>query len=147
MQRLSSAAFSHPQGGMLIYDDPLTITRRGVEIKIRMDTRKKVLVIDDDVDFGLALTYFFDDKPYRLFLAHTLSAGMFILENERPEFVFLDNGLPDGFGWEKAEYIMMKYPKVQLNLISALQAPVPLVKVNRVFQKPVSLEDMFSCLV
>lgn len=112
-----------------------------------MNTRKKVLVIDDDEDFGLALTIFFDAKPYHLFLAHTLSAGLFILEKERPEHIFLDNGLPDGLGWEKAEYIMAKYPKVQLNLISALHVPRPPVPVHRILQKPISLDDMLACLV
>ena len=112
-----------------------------------MNTRKKVLVIDDDEDFGLALTYFFDDKPFSLFLAHTLSTGMFILEHERPEHVFLDNSLPDGSGWDKAAYIMTKYPRVKLNLISALHLPKPQVPVHRIFQKPVSLDELLSCLV
>ena len=111
-----------------------------------MSTRKKVLVIDDDVDFGLALTIFFDDKPFRLFIAHTLSEGMILLESERPEHVFLDNGLPDGLGWERAAFIMTQYPKVRLNLISALQMPRPAVIVHRILQKPFSLDDMLSCL-
>jgi DNA-binding response OmpR family regulator len=111
-----------------------------------MNTRKKVLVIDDDEDFGLALTFLFEDKPFHLLLAHTLSVGMTMLEKERPENIFLDNGLPDGFGWEKAEYIMGHYPGVRLILISALRMPRPSVSVHRILQKPISLDDMMACL-
>lgn len=124
-----------------------TTGSEGVTISGGMNTRKKVLVIDDDADFGLALTIFFNDKPYSLFLAHTLLEGMNLLEKERPGHVFLDNRLPDGLGWEKAEFIMTQYPKVQLNLISALRLSRPSMYVHRVFQKPISLDDMLSCLV
>lgn len=111
-----------------------------------MDTRRKVLVIDDDEDFGLALTYFFEDKPFQLFLAHTLTSGLAILEQQRPEHIFLDNGLPDGLGWQKAEFIMATYPTVRLNLISALRVPRPLVPVHSIMQKPISLNDMLASL-
>ena len=111
-----------------------------------MSTIRKVLVIDDDEDFGLALTYFFENRPFSLLLAHTLAAGMGILEREQPGYIFLDNGLPDGFGWEKAAYIMANYPRSRLILISALRMPTPLVKVHRILRKPISLHDMMACL-
>ncbi len=34
---------------------------------------------------------------------------MLLLESESKEFVFLDNILPDGLGWEKTEYILHNY--------------------------------------
>lgn len=111
----------------------------------RMKTRKKVLVIDDDKDFGLALTYFFATKPYTLLLAYTLAEGMTAIEKERPDHVFLDNGLPDGEGWAKAEYIMAHYPQIQINLISAMRIPKP-ITVARILDKPISLNDFLLCL-
>src|SRR3982750_455321 len=68
-----------------------------------MKNSKKILVIDDDKDFGVALKFFFADKDVELHVAHTLSEGMTMLEKEKPEFIFLDNNLPDGLGWGKTE--------------------------------------------
>jgi DNA-binding response OmpR family regulator len=105
-------------------------------------------VIDDDEDFGLALTYFFADKPFQLFLAHTLSAGMALLQKELPDHVFLDNGLPDGLGWEQAAHIASSYPHIRLHLISSLGLPAPTVPVAvaSILRKPIRLDDMLSCL-
>lgn len=60
--------------------------------------KKKILLIDDDRDFGLLLTSFFIGKNFEVVLAHTLTEGMATMERERPEYIFLDNGLPDGLG-------------------------------------------------
>ncbi len=111
-----------------------------------MNLRKKVLVIDDDVDFGLALKYFFKNKPFDLVLAHTLIGGLTSLEEDQPDHVFLDNRLPDGLGWERAEYIIAKYPLIKLNLMSSLRTPKPAVYVHRILQKPISLDEMLSCM-
>lgn len=107
---------------------------------------KKILVIDDDKDFGLALSFFFADKPFQLFIANSLLDGMAILKKERPEHIFLDNNLPDGSGWSKAEFILATYPSSRLNLISAWGAPKTHSSAYRILEKPISLEALLSCL-
>ena len=107
---------------------------------------QRILVIDDDKDFGLVLTRFFADKPFELILAHTLSDGMAKLEKERPEHIFLDNSLPDGLGWEKTEYILANYPLAHLNLLSALGVPKTSASTFRIFEKPISFEEILACL-
>jgi DNA-binding NtrC family response regulator len=111
-----------------------------------MKNSKKILVIDDDKDFGIALKFFFADKDVELLLAHTLSEGMSLLEREKPEFIFLDNNLPDGLGWGKTEYILSHYPHIHLNLISALDVPKTSTSTFRILEKPVSLDEILSCL-
>jgi DNA-binding response OmpR family regulator len=111
-----------------------------------MKPKLKILLIDDDKDFGLILTYFFADKPYLFFVAHTLKEGIAMMEKERPDHIFLDNGLPDGFGWEKADFILNTYPLVQLNLLSALIVPVHSTHIFRILQKPISTDRFMSCL-
>ena len=111
-----------------------------------MKSRDKVLVIDDDIDFGVALTYFFADKPFQLFLANTMHDGMSIMESERPDHVFLDNGLPDGKGWDNAKAIMALYPDSRLNLISALRMLKPSELVHCILIKPIRLHDLLGCL-
>jgi DNA-binding response OmpR family regulator len=85
---------------------------------------KKVLVIDDEVDFGILMKRFFQPKKYEVYIAHTIAEGMKLLEDVKPDVIFLDNQLPDGFGWGKAEYILIHHPQCALNLISALDVPV-----------------------
>ncbi len=108
--------------------------------------KKKILVIDDDEDFGLALTYFFADKDYELFLAYTIADGMTMLEKERPEYIFLDNSLPDGLGWGKTEFILKNYPLTHLNLLSALGVPKTSASTFRILEKPITLDEFLSCL-
>lgn len=106
----------------------------------------KILLIDDDKDFGLILSYFLANKPFQFYVAHTLEEGMAMMEKERPDHIFLDNGLPDGFGWEKTDFILNTYPLVQLNLLSALIVPVNSTHTFRILEKPISTDKFMSCL-
>jgi DNA-binding response OmpR family regulator len=107
--------------------------------------KKKILLIDDDVDFGLLLTGFLANKEFVVLLAHTLSEGMAIMEKERPDHIFLDNGLPDGLGWGQASFIRSRYPLAQLNLISAWARETPVSNV-RILEKPIRIGELMACL-
>ncbi|HND44334.1 MAG TPA: response regulator, partial [Cyclobacteriaceae bacterium] len=72
--------------------------------------KKKVLIIDDEVDFGMLMKSFFKPKDFEVFVAHTIADGLQVLEDQKPDFLFLDNNLPDGLGWGKTEFILMNYP-------------------------------------
>src|SRR5882757_1296697 len=90
-----------------------------------MKYKKKILVIDDEVDFCFLLKTYLSKKNYKILLANTLDQGMHLLKSETPDIIFLDNNLPDGLGWDKIEYIRKAYPVVELNLISAYQYALP----------------------
>jgi DNA-binding response OmpR family regulator len=107
--------------------------------------KRKVLLIDDDADFGRLLTGFLVSKNFEVIVAHTLGEGMAAMEKERPEHIFLDNGLPDGLGWGKAIYIRAQYPMAQLNLISAWVREAPVSNI-RILQKPIKIDDLMACL-
>ena len=107
--------------------------------------KKKILLIDDDKDFGLLFTNFFIGKNFDVMLAYNLREGMVALEQYRPEFIFLDNGLPDGEGWGKAEFILSSYPMAQLNLISAWVADGTHTGKARIMEKPINMNDLMSC--
>lgn len=123
-----------------------SLTLGAGKLKRTMKAKKKILVIDDDEDFGLALSHFFEDKDFELFLAYTIADGMKILENERPEYLFLDNILPDGLGWGKTEYILKTYPQTHLNLLSASSVPKTSASTFRILEKPITLDEILSCL-
>lgn len=103
---------------------------------------KKVLIIDDEEDLGLLLRRFFLPKNIDVYVAHTISEGMRLLEQEKPDFIFLDNNLPDGLGWGKTDYILVNYPQTQLNLISALDVPKTSASSFRILEKPLLLEEL-----
>jgi len=65
-----------------------------------MNNMKKILIIDDEKDFGLLLKDFLT-KKYEVYLSHTIEDGMKTLEEIKPDYIFLDNNLPDGLGWGK----------------------------------------------
>src|SRR6266498_3498993 len=66
---------------------------------------RKILIIDDETDFCLLLKAYFSRKKYDVYLSYSLNQGMKLLEEIKPDIIFLDNNLPDGFGWEKVEDI------------------------------------------
>ena len=103
---------------------------------------KKVLIIDDEEDLGILFRHFFNPKHIDVYVAHTIAEGMRLLEEQNPDFLFLDNNLPDGLGWGKTEYILMNYPRTKLNLISALNAPKTSSSTFRILEKPLLLEEL-----
>ncbi len=104
--------------------------------------KRKLLVIDDEEDFGFLMKSFFTSRGFEVFIALTLAEGMKILKDERPDIVFLDNNLPDGLGWGITEHILVNYPKTQLNLISALNVPKTSASAFRILEKPLRWEEL-----
>lgn len=103
---------------------------------------KKILVIDDEKDFQILMESFFKPYGHQVFVAGTIKEGLVILDEEHPDYIFLDNKLPDGLGWERTEFILKRYPEVQLNLISANNVPKTLTSRFRILEKPLHFEEM-----
>ncbi len=98
-----------------------------------MNPKKKILIIDDEEDFCFIFKSYLLKKGCDAFVAHSLDAGFKLIDTVKPDVVFLDNNLPDGDGWEKAELIHHTYPSVKLNLISAYNqniTPSPYAHAN-----------------
>jgi DNA-binding NtrC family response regulator len=108
--------------------------------------KKRILIIDDERDFGLLLKGFFTRKKYEVQLAYTIAEGMKALEEMRPDYIFLDNNLPDGLGWSKADYILNKYPHTQLNLITAFNAPKTSLRAHKILEKPLNVDELNTIL-
>jgi len=107
---------------------------------------KKILLVDNDEDCGIHMKELLINENFEFLIANTITEGMLLLEKENPEFVFLDNILPDGLGWEKTEYILHNYPKTQLNLLGALNVPKTSALTFRIFEKPLTSNEFLSCL-
>ena len=55
-----------------------------------MTTRKKVLIIDDEVDLCLLMKTYFLRKNYEVYIAHTLNDGITRLGQIVPDYLFID---------------------------------------------------------
>ena len=103
---------------------------------------KKILVIDDERDFQILMQGVFTPNGHKVFVAGNIKDGLKLLDEEHPDVIFLDNKLPDGLGWESTEFILEKYPKVDLNLISADHVPKTFTSRFRILEKPLHFEEM-----
>ena len=104
--------------------------------------KRKVLIIDDEEDFGMLMKRFFSQKNYDVYVAYTISDGLKLLDEHVPDIIFLDNNLPDGYGWDKTDFILSTYPQTQLNLISALNVPKTSSSSFRILEKQMLLKEL-----
>lgn len=106
--------------------------------------RLKVLIIDDEKDLCLLIKAYLSRKNCEVHTAYTLTEGLQQVAQFSPDILFLDNNLPDGLGWEKAENIIQQHPNIQLHLLSAFNPPQIKegLPVTRVWEKPISLRDL-----
>ena len=107
--------------------------------------KKKILIIDDEADFCLLLKSYFSSKQYEVYYSYSLNTGLKLLEEIRPDILFLDNNLPDGSGWNKADQISRSHPEVQVNLISTHLNEYPKSSSSsafRVWKKPLKLNEL-----
>ncbi len=109
-----------------------------------MRDKKKVLIIDDEVDLCLLLKTYLNRKNYEVYYSHTLKEGMNQFKQVVPDILFLDNNLPDGVGWEKAAGLLEQYPALQVHLISAYQpdAPSGMKAACKIWEKPLTLKEL-----
>ncbi|HRO42701.1 MAG TPA: response regulator [Flavipsychrobacter sp.] len=107
--------------------------------------RRKVLIIDDEIDLCHLLKSYFLRKNYEVYLSHTLEQGLSFLKTLQPDIIFLDNNLPDGVGWSIAPQIASELPETHINLISAFHPAMPAMPREAKFtliEKPISLADL-----
>ena len=108
--------------------------------------RKKVLIIDDEIDLCLLMKAYFLRKNYEVYIAHTLTDGVNRLSEIHPDYLFIDYNLPDGLGWDKLPDLYKKFPDIHYHLISAFRPNTPSSlnggsKVT-IWEKPISLKAL-----
>src|ERR687897_303938 len=101
-----------------------------------MAMRKKVLIIDDEVDLCLLMKTYFLRKNYEVYIAHTLTDGISRLGKMVPDYLFIDDKLPE---------LYEKFPDIQFHLISAFRPTMPAeldgAKLT-IWEKPISLKSL-----
>ena len=105
---------------------------------------RKVLIIDDELDLCHLMKSFIQPLGFKVYTASTWQEGLATIHTVFPEVIFLDNNLPDGFGWDHIHEIQELVPNCQITLMSAFKNasdldPNPGVHV---LEKPISLQKL-----
>jgi len=79
----------------------------------------KIVIIDDEEDLCFLLSNMLNTYGFEVSYFHNLSSGMEGLRESQPDWVIIDNNLPDGLGWEKVNEITDLVEKVRIIKISA----------------------------
>ena len=116
-----------------------------LESSLETMRRKKVLIVDDEVDLCMLMKAYFNRKDYDVYIAHSLADGITQLKKVSPDVIFIDNKLPDGFGWDAIPELSRKYPDTKYHLTSAFRSVLP-NEIDRtkitLWEKPISLKDL-----
>lgn len=59
-----------------------------------------ILLIEDDRDLNIGLTYDLEAEGYNVYSANCLGRGLVMLEEKKIDLILLDGNLPDGDGFE-----------------------------------------------
>lgn len=61
---------------------------------------KTILLIEDDRDLNIGLTYDLEMERYKVYSAYTIAEGIRLLDTADADLIILDGNLPDGDGFE-----------------------------------------------
>ena len=98
-----------------------------------MDTKKKILIVDDDIVFLETVTTILKEENFEVFDATNAESGFEVLVNNNPDLIILDKNLPDKSGFEVLKSIRKSknYSTIPVMIITADTA----VSVDEAFDK------------
>ncbi len=79
----------------------------------------KILIIDDEPDLCFLLSNLLISQGYDVTYFHTLKSGIEAIKIINPQWLIIDNNLPDGLGWEKTDEILEINEHLHIIKISA----------------------------
>jgi DNA-binding NtrC family response regulator len=82
-------------------------------------TKISIVLIDDEVDLCVLLSAMLSSYGFDVSYYHTIAEGLGGVKEKQPNWVIIDNNLPDGLGWDKTNEILDMAPEVNIIKISA----------------------------
>ena len=79
----------------------------------------KVLIVDDEPDICFLLSELLKQKNLVPLVANNLNDAERVLEISHPQYLFLDNWLPDGFGLDFIAFIKKNFPSTKIIMMTA----------------------------
>lgn len=80
---------------------------------------KKLLSIDDEVEFTGMMQNYFGARGYQVFVANQGDAGLIIFKKERPDVCLIDLKMPGMHGDEVLREILLLEPNTKCIMITA----------------------------
>ncbi len=81
--------------------------------------KTKIVIVDDEQDLCFLLSSMLKAQGFHVESFYTLKAGLAGISQLKPDWVILDNNLPDGLGWEHNHHIFETVQGVRIINISA----------------------------
>lgn len=107
--------------------------------------KKKLLLVDDEVEICEFLKSFFEDRDYQVATAHSGFQAIEQVESFKPDVVLLDIQMPEMDGLNALRKIKEKYPRVKVIMVTAVETQDRIKSAMRLgadnyITKPLSLE-------
>lgn len=105
----------------------------------------RVLIVDDEIDLAHLLKQYFIKRDFQVYVCQDLKGALSIYQEFKPDVLFLDNNLPDGYGWEIAPELAKKYPNTEIFLVSGYETRAPKMPEKskfHVIEKPISYKQL-----
>jgi DNA-binding response OmpR family regulator len=83
------------------------------------NNRAQVLIVDDEPDICFLLSELLKQKNMVPVVAYNLNDAEKALQSNHPQFLFLDNWLPDGFGLDFIGFIKKNFPTTKIIMMTA----------------------------
>jgi len=114
-------------------------------------TRKKVLVIDDELDLLSLLMGVLTDEGYQAFSAANGADGVRLNELENPDLIILDLRMPEMDGIETLRQIRKKDNKVKVVILTGYGSPDTIrdaadLNVSEYLSKPFDNEQLLRVI-
>ena len=111
-------------------------------------SQQKILIIDDEIDLCILMRHYLVQRQYEVSYAHTLKDGLRLMEELKPDVLFLDNNLPDGTGWSNLPNFLKIQPALKIFLMSGYHPVIPehAGADIQVIPKPISFADLQNVL-
>ncbi|MBL0357630.1 MAG: response regulator [Chitinophagaceae bacterium] len=87
--------------------------------KMERHATLKALIIDDEYDICFLLSRILRNNNLDVEFVNSLAEGKAYLTKLKPNLLFLDNHLPDGFGIDFISYVKKEYPGIKIVMVTA----------------------------
>lgn len=81
--------------------------------------KKRVLIIDDEEELCMLMELVLERRHFAARSIHTLSGSMETIRDLKPDYIFLDNHLPDGLGIDFIRTFINNCPGAKIVMMTA----------------------------
>ena len=105
----------------------------------------KLLIVDDEVEICEFLKSFFEDRDFKVMVAHNGVQALEQVDHFQPEVVLLDIQMPGMDGLQTLKKIKELHPRVKVIMVTAVETQEKIEEAMRLgadnyITKPLSLE-------